>query len=393
MTMPARVRKIAKPVVLTFALTIALTLLGLLIQPQPARAEVLLTPDEIRQTLRHGPWPPEHTADPSNRLSGNPAAIALGAALFNDPSLSVDQNLPCSACHQPHRDFTDRMPRAKGAEPLPRNTQALWNLAGLRWYGWAGDSDSLWAQNLTPLLNPAEMGHTPVTLKAHLHSSPQRPGYEALFGPLTDQPPQTTAVNIAKALAAYVETLRTGQTSFDRFRDALARGDFATAATYPAPAQRGLQIFLGQGNCVFCHSGPRFSNGEFHDAGVPYFLPDGGVDTGRYGGIKALQTSPYTLAGDHSDDAEKSGAWAVNTLRFSHANFGTFRTPSLRRVAKTAPYMHDGSLPDLVAVLDHYNSIDIDRLHAEGEAILRPLNLPPAALADIEAFLITLSDD
>jgi len=197
-------------------------------------------------------------------------------------------------------------------------------------------------------------------------------------------------VNIAKSIAAYIETLTTGKTSFDHFRDALENSG---PTDYPLPAQRGLQIFLGKGNCIFCHSGPNFSNGEFHDAGVPYFLEAGRVDEGRFGGINALRQSPFTLAGAFTDDPEKSSAWAVENLRFNHANFGIFRTPSLRRIAHTAPYMHDGSLPDLRAVLEHYNEIDMERLHSDGEAILRPLNLTEQDLQDLETFLTTLSDD
>lgn len=358
-----------------------------------AQAQVILTPDDIARTLRHGPWPPVASPDPSNRVSGNAAAIALGEALFSDPALSRDGSISCATCHRPDRDFTDGLPRAEARSTLDRNTQALWNLAGLRWYGWSGDSDNLWAQNITPLLNPAEMGHDMPSLQAALATGPHRAAYEAVFGPVADEAPVDTTVNIAKALAAYLETLRTGKTSFDRFRDALAAGDFATAGRYPESAQRGLQIFVGAGNCHFCHSGPAFTNGEFHDAGVPYFLGQGRVDPGRSAGLEALADSPFTLDGDFTDDPEKSGAWAVRNVRFQHGNFGIFRVPTLRRVARTAPYMHDGSLADLEAVVQHYNHINTERLHSDGEAILRPLGLTDAAAADLRVFLETLSDD
>ncbi|MEO1495072.1 MAG: hypothetical protein AAFV19_23255, partial [Pseudomonadota bacterium] len=205
--------------------------------------------------------------------------------------------------------------------------------------------------------------------------------------------PLETAVNVSKALAAYIETLTTGRTSFDRFRDAVARGDMEAAAEYPLAAHRGLQIFLGQGRCVFCHSGPAFTNGEFHDAGVPYFLDKGGVDPGRFQGIKLLKQSEFTLAGAYNDDPAKSGAWAVENVRFQHSNFGIFRVPTLRRTALTAPYMHDGSLPQLADVLEHYNNIDMERLHADGEAILQPLELDDKDISDLLTFLQTLSDD
>ncbi|MEM8731736.1 MAG: cytochrome c peroxidase [Pseudomonadota bacterium] len=358
-----------------------------------ASAEVILTPEEIAQTLRHGPWPPPGALDPSNRVSGDARAVALGRSLFGDPVLSRNGDLACTSCHDPNRDFTDGLDRAVGQHRLDRNTQALWNLSGLRWFGWSGDTDNLWAQSLTPILNPDEHGHSEASLQRALSESSYKSAYEDLFGPVADETPDATAVHIAKALAAYLETLATGRTSFDRFRDALEQNDMAMAEAYPLAAQRGLRIFLGVGKCAFCHSGPRFSNGEFHDAGVPYFVEPGRVDPGRAAGLDALAQSPYTLGGAYSDDPSKAGGWAAQSVRFHHSNFGMFRVPTLRRVAHTAPYMHDGSLPDLGAVVDHYNTIDLERMHADGEAILRPLGLSPADRDDLLAFLMTLSDD
>ncbi len=358
-----------------------------------AQADVILSEEEIDRTLRHGPWPPAVTLDPSNRVSGNANAIALGEVLFSDPVLSKDGAMSCSSCHQPGRDFTDGVARAEGRKTLDRNTQALWNLAGQRWFGWSGDSDSLWAQNLTPLLNPAEMGHDAHSVQSAFLESAHRPEYEVLFGDLSLESALETTVNVSKVLAAYIETLRSGKTSFDHFRDALAQGDMKMAAQYPEPAQRGLQIFIGRGNCAFCHSGPAFTNGEFHDAAVPYLLKQGRVDPGRAEGIDRLLGSPFTLNGDFTDDPRKSGAWAVRNVRFQHGNFGIFRVPTLRRAARTSPYMHDGSLPDLAAVVQHYDKIDMERLHSDGEAILRPLGLSDQDAENLEAFLKTLSDD
>ncbi|MEP5731022.1 MAG: cytochrome c peroxidase [Sulfitobacter sp.] len=358
-----------------------------------AEAEVILSEAEVAQVLRHGPWPLDTQSDASNRVSGNPRAITLGERLFSDPILSQDRTLACATCHQPARDFTDGLSRAKGRKTLDRNTQALWNLGGQRWFGWSGDSDSLWAQNLTPLLNPDEMGQDTQSLQKALLQSPHRSSYEVLFGGIKTEASVETTVNISKVLAAYIETLKTGKTSFDVFRDALAVGDMTIASGYPLSAQRGLQIFIGRGNCSFCHSGPAFTNGEFHNAGVRYFLEKGRVDPGRAEGIEKLKGSPFTLDGDFNDDPDKTGAWAVQNVRFQHGNFGIFRVPSLRRAARTAPFMHDGSLTDLAAVVQHYNTIDMERLHSDGEAILRPLGLTALEAADLETFLNTLSDD
>ena len=357
-----------------------------------AKAEVILSIDEIAQTLSFGPWPPVVTRDKSNKVSGDAAAIALGEALFTDPILSKDSGFACSTCHDPEQKFTVPLNRAVGREVLDRNSPSVMNLSGLRWFGWSGKSDNLWAASMHPIIAEQEMAHSPKSWQRTLETSSYTPAFEAIFGPLGQQTPETTLVNTAKSLAAYQETLVTSQTPFDVFRDALERQDIVTASRYPEAAQRGLQIFLDRGNCVMCHSGPRFSNNEFHDAGVPYFLDETTVDQGRFEGLNFLLSSPYTLAGEWSDDGSKSGAWAVQSIRQTHADFGTFRTPSLRSVAETAPYMHDGSLPDLAAVVHHYNEIDLERMHAEGESILLPLSLTEIDISDLIEFLGTLSE-
>ncbi|NOD31175.1 cytochrome-c peroxidase [Ruegeria atlantica] len=355
------------------------------------RAEVLLSADEIEQALSFGPWPPSFHSDPSNRVSNNARAIALGEALFNDPVLSVDGAFSCASCHDPEQAFTTPEARTLGRVLLDRNTPSLRNLAGLRWYGWGGKSDNLWAASLHPIIEAEEMAHTNASLKTAISESAYTDDFETIFGVIQDQGPELVLVNTAKALSAYLETLVTDRTQFDDFRDALERRDFPAAAYYPEAAQRGLQLFLGRGNCVFCHNGPRFSNNEFHDAGVPYFLSETEVDEGRFGGLNFLLSSPYTLGGNWNDDSEKQGAWVVRKVRRSHSDFGTFRTPSLRGVADTAPYMHDGSLIDLDAVIRHYSELDKERLHADGESILSELNLTEREIADLVAFLESLS--
>jgi len=358
----------------------------------PLQAQVILSDTEIAATLRHGPWPQDPPVDPSNRFSQVPEAIALGARLFQDTALSVDGTLSCASCHDPKQAFTDgkTRPEVRGTR-LDRNTQGLWNLAFSRWFGWGGDTDNLWAQSLTPILSKLEMNHTPGSLQKAIQSSDHATAFAAVTEPLANQTAEETLVNVGKLLAAYIETLTTGPTPFDQFRTALERGDDAAAGTYPQAAQRGLQIFVGHGQCTFCHSGPLFTNGEFHDAGLPYFITPTRVDPGRHAGLLALLDSPYTRNSTWSDDPNRTGAWAVRTVRQSHADFGTFKVPGLRGVAQTAPYMHDGSLPDLAAVADHYNTIDLERLHADGEAILRPLALSQSELDDLVAFLQTLS--
>jgi cytochrome c peroxidase len=217
-------------------------------------------------------------------------------------------------------------------------------------------------------------------------------GYRRAFGGMPPADDEALAVDVAKAMAAFQETIETGRTPFDDFRDALARGDRAAAARYPLAAQRGLSIFIGKGQCDVCHVGPAFSNGEFHDVGVPHFLASGAVDAGRYEGIKKLQANRHNLLGPYNDDPTRGTATSTRYVEAQHRNFGEFKVPSLRNVARTAPYMHNGSLATLEDVVRHYSEIDENRLHADGERILKPLHLTAAERADLIAFLESLND-
>lgn len=364
-----------------------------MLAPQAGHAQTLiLNQAEIAAAVSHGPWPLPDKTDPSNRVSGNTTAIALGRKLFFSKKLSADSKLSCASCHNPDTGFTDGLPQAMGHIRGDRNTQSLFNLKHMRWFGWDGRNDNLWAQSLRPIVRTDEMALRAADLGQMLTDQEFAAPYSTLFdSPLTLGEEQNL-VNAGKLLAAYVETLTTGKTPFDRFRDALAVSDIEAATTYPVAAQRGFKIFAGKGKCSFCHTGALFSNGEFHDAGVPYFITADRVDDGRHSGIKALRQSPFTLGGVYSDDSEKTGAWKTRRLVRSHNNFGTFRVPSLRNVELTAPYMHNGSLATLEDVVRHYSNIDLERLHADGELILQPLNLTKTETADLVAFLQSLTE-
>jgi cytochrome c peroxidase len=215
--------------------------------------------------------------------------------------------------------------------------------------------------------------------------------YRAAFGGAQPDD-ERLLVDAAKAIAAFVATRTSGRTPFDEFRDALARGDREATARYPPAAQRGLQLFVGKGNCNVCHFGASFTNGEFHDVGVPFMLAPGRVDAGRHGGIKRLLADPYNLLGKHSDDPSRASATKTRHVELQHANFGQFKTPSLRNVALTAPYMHDGRLATLRDVVRHYSELDLERLHTHGEQLLRPLKLSERESDDLVAFLESLTD-
>ncbi|MBX9588448.1 MAG: c-type cytochrome [Hyphomonadaceae bacterium] len=374
----------------------ALMLAGAAVLAAGPEQAVTFSADERAAILAHGPWPPPRHPDPSNRVSGNRDAISLGRRLFFDTRLSLDGRQSCATCHDPATAFADGKPRGIGRALVDRNAIALANLGLNRWFGWAGAADSLWAQSIHPIVDVKELGLTAEQLRDRLAAAPAiAAAYTHLFqAAVAHDAAERVLVNAAKALAAFQETIVTGRTPFDDFRDALERSDTRSMAHYPRPAQRGLAIFVGKGNCTACHFGPNFTSGEFEDVGVPHFAEQGRVDAGRHGGIAALRASPFNLLSPYSDNADKAAGVPTRHVEQQHRNWGEFRVPSLRNVARTAPYMHNGSLATLQDVVRHYSELNEERLHGHaGRRLLRPLRLTPQEAADLVAFLETLSGE
>ncbi len=343
--------------------------------------------EEIARILQHGPWPPPMARDPSNRVSGKREAIELGGKLFFEPRISGTGSVLCASCHVPYRAFQDSRPLAFGLKEVERNTIALVNARFYRWYGWDGANDSLWSQSIRPLLDQREMRSSAQKVAQVMRTLFAR-DYEAAFGRKLPANDEEILVDVGKALAAYQETLISGRTAFDDFRDALANGK---PTDYAPAAQRGLKIFVGKGNCSTCHFGPHFTNGEFADTGVPFFVGPGRVDPGRHTGIKKLKESPYNLLGRYNDDPARRTAVGTKHVELQHRNFGEWRVPGLRNVAQTAPYMHNGSLATLRDVVRHYSELKEERLHADGERVLKPLRLTEDEIDDLVTFLESLS--
>jgi len=349
------------------------------------------SPDEIRAIGQHGPWPPPTARDPSNRVSGTPAGIALGEHLFDEPRLSGDGRMSCASCHQAGREWSDGLARARGTVELDRRTPSLWNIGYLHWFGWDGAGDSLWAQTIRPLLDPREMNGGPTRVAELLRGDAALAcGYERAFGSKPGPDDERLLVDAAKALAAFQATLVSPRTPFDEFRDALVDGDGDRASRYPLAAQRGLRLFIGDANCNLCHLGPRFTSGEFGDIGIPFFVRPGEVDPGRLGGLQRLSVSPFNLLGKYNDDATGSSTRRVRHVKRQHSNFGEFRVPGLRQVGRAGSYMHNGSLATLEDVVRHYSEVSPDRLHSDGTPLVRPLGLAQQQSADLVAFLRSL---
>ena len=349
--------------------------------------------EETRRILRHGPWPPALQPDPSNRVSGKPTAIVFGRALFFDPRLSLSGAVSCATCHQPDRAWTDGLPRSRGHQTVDRNASSLFNLRFNRWFGWDGAQDSLWAQNLRPLLDQREMGIGPGGAARLVRSDRQLScGYRRAFGEAPGADDSRIFVDLGKALAAFLETQVTGRTPFDDFRDALARDDaagpdplFRRRPARPAPLHRPGQLRL----LPFRPGLHQRRVRRCRRAAFRRTRPGRPWPARRH---PQTAREPYTLLGRFNDDAGRSTATKTRYVDLRQSNFGEFRVPGLRNVALTAPYMHAGSLATLADVAHHYSTLDEQRLHAGGERILRRLDLSAREQADLVAFLETLTE-
>lgn len=355
-------------------------------------------------------------ADPSNRVADDPLAVALGQGLFFDPRLSRTETVSCATCHQPKRYFTDGLVRARTADEGPRNTPTVVGAAYSPWLFWDGRKDSLWAQALVPLEHPLEHGGTRVRY-ARVIARHYRETYEALFGPLPPDledarrfppdagpngPPDARRswqamaagdreavtrvfVNMGKAIAAYERRLLPGPSRFDRFVAAMLAGDSPAMREALSPdEQAGLRLFIGQARCIQCHNGPLLTNNAFHNTGVP--VPSLSGD--RAAAVRRILEDPYNCRGPWSDASETECEELRFIKRCGAELLGALRTPSLRNVSATAPYMSQGQFATLREVLDHYNTA-IDWA-AQGHSDLRPLGLDEPQLRQIEAFLRSL---
>jgi cytochrome c peroxidase len=391
-----------------------------------AEAPVTFDQRERQIVFSLSPLPPP-PRDTTNRVDGNPEAIALGKRLFSDARLSGSGEFSCATCHDAARGWADGKEVAVAAGVGARNTPSLWNVAHSRWYFWDGRADSLWSQALKPIESAVELDGSRAQVARVIHDDPAlRASYEALFGalpPLADArrfPPTggpladdeerqlnwwrmavedraavtDVFVNAGKAIAAYEATIVSKPAPFDRFVAELKEGKRPAAIS--AAAQRGLKTFIGIGNCVLCHSGPNFTNKEFHDIRVPPRTTAGAIDTGRGGGVPLLLEDEFVAAGAHSDDPEGTRAMHLLYLDFEGGFAGHFRTPSLRNVAQTAPYMHAGQYRTLEEVVLHYSRLEdavepVEREHIE--LLIRPFPLDEREIDDLVAFLESLTSE
>ena len=312
--------------------------------------------------------------------------VKLGETLFFEKALSENRTIACASCHDPRLGFADGRATSRGVHGRTgtRNAPALLNVAYVPALFLDGRAGSLEEQALGPILNPSEMALPSVAAIESRLAADQSYGplFEAAF-----QDPRPTAEHAAQAIASFERTLVALSSPFDRF----LAGDTAAVSS---EAARGWVVFRRRGGCLSCHivipSLPVFSEMTFRSLGVGFTATPFAEASAQADRIEAAsKTSPEEAAAIRAESASSIlGRYLVTGER---KDIGRFRTPALRNVARTAPYMHDGSLPTLRAVVDFYDK--------GGEPIptkhpsIRRLNLSADEKSDLVAFMEALTAD
>jgi cytochrome c peroxidase len=351
-------------------------------------------------------------ADPTNRVADDPDAAALGRALFFETRLSANGRVSCATCHKADRGFQDGTALATGVGTTARRTMPIAGMARSPFLFWDGRKDSLWAQALGPLESAVEHGGTRAQY-AHVIADVYAREYERIFGPLPDlsRVPRAAGpvtdreaaaawealgpadrevvtrvfVNAGKAIAAYERRIDFGPSRFDDYV-ALVTAGRSGRRVFDRDEVAGLRLFIGRANCTQCHSGPLFTNGEFHNTGVPP-RPGLALDHGRLTGAAAVAADEFNCRSAWSDARQRCDELDYMVTGVPELE-RAYKVPSLRNVAERAPYMDAGQFATLAGVLDHYNRAPAA---AAGHTELRPLALTPVELRQLEAFLRTLS--
>lgn len=254
------------------------------------------------------------------------AKVELGRALFFDPILSADGTVACASCHDPQHGFATPDPVAIGIRDQigPRNSPSLLNAGLGTTFFWDGRAATLEEQALEPISNPLELGSSVEDAIERIQAHADYPAQFAAAFADGDEPENVkdatrfvTSENLAKAIASFERVLISHGNQVDRFR----RSEFTALSD---EAKQGLWLFESKARCWMCHSGPNLADGDFHNTGVSW-----GTEPADLGRFEVTQ-----------DDADR----------------GKFKTPTLRDVSQTAPYMHDGSIATLAEVIEFYNN-------------------------------------
>jgi cytochrome c peroxidase len=318
--------------------------------------------------------------------------VRLGERLFNDQRFSSTKKISCASCHDAKLGFATHLKVAVGINGLKgtRNSPTVENAAFNQLQFWDGRSPSLEDQALHPFVNPVEMGladHEPI-LKTIRDDKDYREAFKQVFN-LT--PEKIGIQHVTMAIAAFERTLIDGGSRFDRWY-------YNGEKTLNASEIRGFQVFVGNGRCVSCHmveqTSALFTDHKFHNIGVGINrVPQADIDRLTQEYLRA-QYSHETVDKKVLTDTKSSelGRFAVTR---QIPDMGAFKTPTLRNIALTAPYMHDGSLKTLDDVVEHYNrggaSSDKEKINPYLSGGIRPLNLTGQEKRDLVAFMRALT--
>jgi cytochrome c peroxidase len=297
------------------------------------------------QYLANGLLPPVATPNDNPQTD---AKIRLGKQLYFDGRLSSDGTISCASCHRPDAAWADTTPVSEGVahQKGARNSPSIINTVYVIPQFWDGRAMHLEKQAVGPVQNPIEMDLTIAQLECRLHLIPcYVEQFQTVFGAMP------TIENMAMAIAAFERTIIVNDSQYDKY---LSGDKYAMSKS----ALRGMRIFNGKGHCVTCHSGPAFSDSRFHNLGIGY------------------------VNGCFKD----VGRFAVTKIK---SDTGAFLTPKLRNVAKTAPYLHDGSEPNLAALIDLYDRGGVANPYLD-RAML-PLRLTSQEKIDLIAFIESLT--
>lgn len=386
-------------------------------KPQPAPPDPDAPTAAERAALATQSPLPAIPKDPTNAVADDPRAAALGQMLFFDVDLAgpllVDsergkagelRKLSCHSCHLgPALDDPGKH-ISVGGKPGGRNSPPVINSVFYTWNNWGGKFDSPWSLTLGALEKADVMNGNRLAI-VRVVATQYRAEYEALFGPLDPAllddkrvPPagkpgmpawdtMTDAdrmlvnrvfANTGKAIAAYMRLLVARDAPFDRW---MAGDESAISAS----AKRGARLHVE--HCKACHDGPHFSDQQFHALAAHQFgtgVPE--EDLGRFADLPGYLESPFNGAGAFSDSKRD-----ISSLAQSPEQRGQFRTPTMRNVAVTAPYMHAGQFPTLDAVMSFYNIGGGDVEGVTKDARMVKLDLTPEQRADLVEFMKTLT--
>ena len=347
----------------------------------------------LMRSLWIGSLPPL-PADPGNAYADDPRAADLGHRLFFDTRLSANGKVACATCHEPDRAFTDGRRTSVGVGKMTRNAPTVVGIAYSRWLFWDGRKDSLWSQALAPFESPVEHGINRARAIDLVRRDPDyRRRYIDLFGALPvrgDRHGVARAfANLGKAIAAYERRLLPGPAKFDRYVAAILRGEAPAAADrLTLDEEMGLRIFIEdtQGKCLRCHSGPLFTDHAFHNIGLE--APGAKEpERGRLDGIETALADEFNCTGGHATAAVGDCKHLKGAKRKNKELAGAFKSPTLRNLLKTAPYMRTGHIDTLNDVMWHYRDRPLARI---GETEIETMTMSEAEFAQIIAFLGTL---